>query len=91
MDDREIEVQFSSGQEIFLSPKISREVLSFTQPQIQYVPIRIKQMERETDRLSIPSVVANNERNYIFNLHPSSRKYLRDVHGGIISVIYALI
>jgi hypothetical protein len=34
-DDRKIEVQFSSGQEIFLSPKISREVLKFTQPQIQ--------------------------------------------------------
>ena len=48
-------------QEIFLSSKTSREFLGVTQPQIQYVPTRIKQMERESDHLPIASIEAKKE------------------------------
>lgn len=62
-------------QEIFLSPKTSREVLGFTQPQIQYVPMKLKRMEREADHLPITSIDAKNEWNYTFN-YPPRQKYI---------------
>jgi len=48
-------------QENFLSPKTSREILGFTQLQIHYVPMRIKQKKREADHLAIPSIDVKNE------------------------------
>lgn len=59
----------------FLCTKTSREILGFTQPQIQYVPMRIKQMEREAVHLPIPSIDVKNEWNYAFN-SPPRHKYI---------------
>jgi hypothetical protein len=51
----------SRRRQIFPSPKTSREVLGFTQLQIHYVPMRIKQKKREAVHLPIPSIDAKIE------------------------------